>query len=90
MNKLYPIDARLRARLTASFTYHAPTDSQRIRYQALRDRAFGLAVDLVNLTPPGREQSLALTKLEEVIMWANKAIACGEADVVEESAVSER
>lgn len=32
--------------------------------------------DIINgLCPDGREQSIAITKLEEVVMWANKAIS---------------
>ena len=32
--------------------------------------------DLINgLCPEGREQSIAITKLEEVVMWANKGIS---------------
>ena len=34
-----------------------------------------LAVQIVATTLPSREQSLALTALEEALMWANKAIA---------------
>ncbi len=37
----------------------------------LRDVAQGLAT----ITPPGREQSLMLTALEEAMHWANAAIA---------------
>ncbi len=33
------------------------------------------AQEIVELIPPGREQSLAITKLEEALMWANAAIA---------------
>jgi hypothetical protein len=31
--------------------------------------------DLVDLMPPGREASLAATKMEEAMFWANAAIA---------------
>jgi hypothetical protein len=65
-------------RLTNVFTYHAPKDGQLERYQQLRERAFELALLIVHLTPKSREQSLALTKLEEAIMHANAAIARNE------------
>lgn len=68
----------MEARLNNSFTYHSPKDDQPERYVILRDTAKDLATLIVANTPPGREQSLAITKLEESIMWANKAIACGE------------
>jgi len=33
---------------------------------------------IIGSTPPGREQSLALTNLRQAGMWAIGAIACGE------------
>ena len=33
---------------------------------------------ILDRTPKSREQSLALTKLEEAIMWANASIARNE------------
>ncbi len=61
-----------------SFTYHSPKEDQPARYTHLRDKAKELAHDILHMVPPGREQSTAITKLEEAIMWANKGIACGE------------
>ena len=60
------------------FTYHTPHDSQIERYQTIRDMLKDTANKLVLLTPKSREQSLALTKLEEVVFWANAAIARNE------------
>ncbi len=37
-----------------------------------------LAQYVLALTPESREQSLAVTKLEEAMMWANAAIARNE------------
>lgn len=59
-----------------SFTYHAPKGDQQARYVILRDDAKKLAFLIIANTPTSREQSLAITHLEEAIMWANKAIAC--------------
>lgn len=64
-----------------SFTYHAPIGNQPDRYNVLREQAKSLAYAIIELTPLSREQSLAITKLEESIMWANKAIACNEKDM---------
>lgn len=61
-----------------SFTYHKPEGDQPQRYEDLRDTAKQLAFKIIENTPQSREQSLAITKLEEAIMWANKAIACNE------------
>jgi hypothetical protein len=64
--------------LENSFTYHAPKANQPERYVLLRDKAKELAILILENTPASREQSVAFTKLEEAIMWANKAIACNE------------
>ncbi len=57
------------------FTYHAPKEGQPEKYQEIRQRAKELACLIVLMTPESREQSVALTKLDEVVMWANAAIA---------------
>lgn len=66
------------AKIENSFTYHAPKNNQPKRYEDLRDYAKGLAMMILGSVPEGRERSLAITKLEECVMWANKGIACGE------------
>jgi hypothetical protein len=72
------VKPEMTARVQNSFTYHAPKEDQLPRYEYLRDRAKLLAMDALTMVPPGREQSTALTKLEEFVMWCNKGIACGE------------
>lgn len=62
------------------FTYHAPFGTQPERYAGLRALANNLAFQIVALTPASREQSLALTKLEECLFFANAAIARREED----------
>lgn len=74
----YAIDPRLSADLARRFTYHPPKPDQVSRYTMLREEAAALANVVVTLTPPSREQSLALTKIEEAVMWANAAIARNE------------
>lgn len=76
--KTYTISIEREEALNNSFTYHAPKEGQPEKYTLLRDMARELAVEVLRLVPPGREQSVAITKLEEAIMWANKGIACGE------------
>lgn len=61
--------------LANRFTYHPPRPGQPETYQALRDTAHAFALDIVEAAPRSRERSLALTKLEEAVMWANAAIA---------------
>ena len=58
-----------------AFTYHAPKDGQPEKCQAIREKAKELAYLIQELVPPSREQSLAMTKLEECSMWANAGIA---------------
>lgn len=65
-------------RVNNDFTYHQPFGDQTERYAALREAGRLLAIKIVENTPISREQSLALTKLEEAIMHANSAIARNE------------
>ena len=67
-----------RAEIQKRFSYHAPKDTQPERYIHIRDSAKRLAVLLHAHCPPSRERSLALTKLEESVMWANASIARNE------------
>ena len=60
------------------FTYHAPKDGQAERYQEIRNYAHGLASLINHQCPESREKSLAMTHLEESVMWANAAIARNE------------
>lgn len=64
--------------LAKRFTYHAPKVGQPERYNELRNSGFSLARLIETLCPDGREKALAITKLEEAIMWANAAIARNE------------
>lgn len=57
------------------FTYHAPKGNQPSRYDLIRDLGKQMALLVLRETPESREQSLAITKLEEAVMWANAAIA---------------
>jgi diphthamide synthase subunit DPH2 len=57
------------------FTYHAPTDEQRQRYQAIRDKAKELAFVILTNTLRGSDQSAAMRKLRECVMTANASIA---------------
>lgn len=57
------------------FTYHPPSPQQGEVYAAVRDRALRFASFVVDNTPGSREQSLAVTAIEEAVFWANAAIA---------------
>jgi hypothetical protein len=62
-----------------TFTYHAPKADQPARYEAIREQARVLAELILSTTPECREQSLAMTHLQETVMFANAAIAIHEA-----------
>ena len=64
-----------REELASRFTYHSPKGNQSDSYQAIRSSAHEFAIMIVDFTPVSREQSLALTHLEETVFWANAAIA---------------
>jgi hypothetical protein len=75
----YEPSEQLVREIRTRFMYHPPRPDQLPRYDELRRNALELALRILHVTPPGREQSLALTKLEEAVMHANSAIARGEA-----------
>lgn len=64
-----------RDEIETRFTYSAPFGDQPERYQQIRAKAKELAYLIVELTPESREQSLALTALDEVVMFANASVA---------------
>jgi hypothetical protein len=66
------------AELAKRFTYHAPKGDQAGRYERIRSEAHDLALVIDELAPDSREKSLAITNLEEAVMWANAAIARNE------------
>ena len=58
-----------------NFTYHAPDSEKQAKYIDIRNTAKTLAYLILNTVPSSREQAVAMTKLEEVVMWANAGIA---------------
>lgn len=66
-----PTDAELKTR----FNQHVCQGDQAERYEGIRTAAFVFAQHICAATAPCREQSIALTKLEEVMFFANAAIA---------------
>ena len=57
------------------FNYHKPTGNKAVYHQEIRNGCLDLALLINQKCPDSREQSLAITKLEEVMMWAMAAIA---------------
>lgn len=61
--------------LNSRFASYQVTDAVWPQYAEVNRQCFVLAEWLVNALPPGRETSLAVTAIEEAMMWAAAAIA---------------
>jgi len=65
-----------KADLEKRFDYHPPGSNKvKDQFGTIRFACKELAETVVTLVPEGREQSTALTKIEEAMMWANAGIA---------------
>lgn len=76
--KTYETSERMQAQIDNNFAYHKPNPDQPERYVSIRAKAKELAELIVTVSPPSREQSVAITELESCVMWANAAIARNE------------
>lgn len=64
------------------FAYHPPKNEEtKNEHQLVRDQLKTLAHYWNGNLPEGREKSLAITKLEEAMFWANAAIARNNPEV---------
>lgn len=59
------------------FQYHKPEGDQPQKYEALRAAGKRFAEEVVRLTPPCADQTMAVRKIREAVFTANAAIACG-------------
>jgi len=64
----------LQEQVIESLTNHTPTPTQVLAIENLRRIGKTLGWHFEMSCPPSRERSLAVTKLEESIMWAVKSI----------------
>ena len=55
--------------------YHRPDEHAIERIAVMRGTALMWAEQVLEYVPQGREQALALTKIEEALFWANAGIA---------------
>lgn len=63
------------------FTYHPPrSEDVATKYVMIREAGKSFAELINEMAPDGREKSLAVTKIEEAVMWANAAIARSSSD----------
>jgi hypothetical protein len=58
-----------------NFKYHSPKPGQPEKYTDIREKAKELAYLIDEECPNSREKSVAMTKLEEAVMWANASVA---------------
>jgi len=58
------------------FSFHpADTEEKKQAHETVRNLMLRAAIDIDGMMPEGREKALAITKLEEVMYWANAGIA---------------
>lgn len=75
---VYVPDDKDLVQINNNFVYHPVLEGQQDRYVRLRDFGRNMALEILKCAPSSRERSLAITKLEEAVMWANAAIARNE------------
>lgn len=77
MTRTYKQEQQLH-HLRRTLTNHRPDPEQINRIELVREVGYTFGACIVDNTPASRAQSIALTKLEEAVMWAVKAIAIEE------------
>ncbi|MGA9772338.1 MAG: hypothetical protein WBV94_25115 [Blastocatellia bacterium] len=68
------IDPTTRKSLDHSFTYHAPTDDQVKRLQAINDASKALAEAILLNAPESADRTTAIRLVREARMWANASV----------------
>lgn len=64
------------AEISHRFTHQPPTSDAVVqRHEIVREAARQFARTVVQVVPGSREQSLAVTHIEDALMWANAGIA---------------
>jgi hypothetical protein len=59
-----------------NFTYYPPKSEEDIKkYEKIREETRNYVREVIGLIPDNRERDIAINKLEEVVLWANAAIA---------------
>jgi len=57
------------------FTYHAPNENQKERYESINEAFRAAAMTVLACSPGSAERTIAIRKLQEGRMMANAAIA---------------
>jgi len=66
--------------LDKTFRYHPPTENQKSRCSEIRRQGKVFSAIVSTCTLQSAEQTLAIRKIQEAVMWANAAIAINEPD----------
>ena len=78
------ISEEARTLIDQAFNHHPPSDLDvGHAHGFIRNELKHVALVVMQLCPGSRERSLALTKLEEAMFWANSAIARNQAEALE-------
>jgi hypothetical protein len=62
--------------LTRRFAYHPPTPERVRQHEAIRAAFLRAAEEIDEPVPDGHEKALALTHLQDAMMWSHAAVAC--------------
>ncbi len=82
--------ADLHARIDHNLTNHPPVDGLIVElFEELRAQAKTFGHLIVDDCPPSRERSLALTHLEQAVMWAVASIARDQQEVLDRVGVED-
>lgn len=57
------------------FTFHPADEDRAVKHLMIREHGKSLVEYLNENVPDGREKSLAITRIEEAVMWANAGLA---------------
>lgn len=69
------VDPDTRDEVVTWFSFHPATGSKAQRHENVRSMHRSMAIWILASIPDCRERSLALTKLQESMMWCNAAVA---------------
>lgn len=73
------IELKRNEELEKRFSFHPlKNEEQKKKYAIIRDHGKMFAAMIYGACPDSREKSLALTKLEEAVFWANASISRNE------------
>lgn len=75
---IYEVNGTMMKELENRFCYHKPKGDQNERYVSIRAKILELAIFISQNTPRSREQSRALTALDDAMFNSNAAIARNE------------